>query len=70
MRMIIMFMENLSRPNTFSTTMIYRASVFITILSNKFMSPEMACPDDPHAEQSTVSWFGSFSKFQNQGNKH
>lgn len=62
--------ENLYRADTFSTTMIYRASVFITSLSNRFMSPDMACPEGPQAEQSTISCFGSFWMLQNQESKY
>jgi hypothetical protein len=57
--------DNLSKEtSTFSTTMMYRASVFKTNFSSKLRSPEIGCPDDPHAEQSTTSWFGSYACYK------
>jgi hypothetical protein len=57
--------ENMSKETTtFSTTMMYRASVFKANFSSKLRSPEIGCPDDPHAEQSTTSWFGSYAFYK------
>ena len=50
--------------NTFSITIMYRASVFIVSDSSMLMSLEIGCPEDPQSEQSTTSLFGSFTKCQ------
>lgn len=39
--------------------MMYLASVFIINFSKEFKSPEILCPENPQAAQSTTSWFGS-----------
>lgn len=48
--------------NTFSITIMYRASVFIVSDSSMLMSLEIGCPEDPQSEQSTTSLFGSFTQ--------
>lgn len=49
----------LDQEDTFSTTMIYRASLLMMVLSSKFKSPVIAKPEEPQAEQSTASLPGS-----------
>jgi hypothetical protein len=48
-----------SKIGTFSTTMIYRASVDKFNLLKMFRSPVIACPEAPRMEQSICSSSGS-----------
>lgn len=49
----------LDQEDTFSTIIIYRASLLIIVLSSKFKSPDIVKPEEPQAEQSTASLPGS-----------